>query len=564
MNSSRTATIGSQIAANSDDTVLSVDGEVIPLLVLIVGFGARLFEAWRYFLNPDEALHYLLASQNSLSLTYKAALTNAHPPLLILVIHYWRWLGQSELMLRMPSVLAGTACCWLTYLWLRQIVDRSTGLVGLLVLALSPTMIGLSAEVRQYALLLFFISACLYCSEQAFERNSAAWMGLFSLSLYGALLVHYSSFLFAFAMGVYMLARLYRYTHRPKLAAAWAAGQTGGVALAAYYLFTHVLPLSKTGMLSGGYDTWLHKSVYHVGETNVLLFAGTQTLRVFTFLVSHGFVGALALLAFLTGLVLLLRNKVSLNKEGPTPRQLALLLGLPFLVNCAAAFARQYPYGGTRHAAFLTVFAASGAAIGLTGWRPSRVWIKPLVIALALVFCNFFPAPPPAIRPRNQNRVLMERAVDGLRQLARPGATIVAAYQSGLLLGYYGCRHGVVQVFPPLHQFAEADCNGYRVITTIPSKWKFYADDFPNQLSEMAKIYNLAPGSKVWLFDAGWISDSAPALIHDRRVGCASTRTFGENIFVCEVTVGEGKAGTSQDVTQGHTIESADSPAISL
>ena len=542
MNSPRAATAGSQFAPASNKTYLSIDGELLLLLVLIVGFGARLFEAWRYFLNPDEALHNLLASQSSLSLTYKAALTNAHPPLLILVIHYWRWLGQSELMLRMPSVLAGTACCWLTYLWLRQIVGRSTGFVGLLLLALSPTMIRLSAEVRQYSLLLFFISACLYCSEQAFKRNSAGWMALFSLSLYGALLVHYSSFIFALVMGVYMLVRLYPYRHRLGLFTIWAVGQIGGVALAAYYYFTHVVPVRQTGMLSGGYDTWLRKSVYHASENNVVTFAATQTLRVFTFLLSHGFLGTLALLAFLTGLVLLLRNKVSLNEEGPTARQLAVLLGLPFLVNYAAALAGQYPYGGTRHAAFLTIFAASGAAIGLTAWTPARVWIRPLVVALALTFCNFFPAPPPAIRPRNQTRILMERAVDALRQSAPPGATIVAAYQSGLLLGYYGCGHGVVQVFPPFHRFAEADCDGYRVITTIPSTWKFYANDLPGDLSAMAETYNLAPGSKIWLFDAGWISDSAPALIHDRQVGCSSTRTFGDDIFICELTVGEGNA----------------------
>lgn len=552
MNFSRPA-IGSQSAPTSSNRFLSARGESLPLVILIAGFGARLFEAWRYFLNPDEALHYLLASQSSLSLTYKAALTNAHPPLLILVIHYWRLLGQSELVLRLPSVLAGTACCWLTYLWLRRIVDRSTAFVGLLLLALSPTMIHLSAEVRQYALLLFFISACLYCSEQAFKRKSAAWMALFCLALYGALLVHYSSFIFALVMGFYMLVRLYPYTSRAQLFTIWAAGQIGGVALAAYYYLTHVVPLSKTNMVQGGYDTYLRKSVYHAGETNVVKFAATQTLRVFTLLLSHGFLGTLALLAFLIGFVLLLRNKVSLNEEGPTARQVALLLGLPFLVNYAAALAGQYPYGATRHAAFLTIFAASGVAIGLSAWRPSRVWIKPLLVALALVFCNLFPAPPPAIRPRNQTRILMERAVDALRESAPPGATIVAAYQSGLLLGYYGCGHGVVQVFPPFRQFAEADCDGYRVITTIPSTWKFYANDLPDELSAIAKTYNLASGTKVWLFDAGWISDSAPALIHDRRVGCSAARSFGDDIFICELTIGEGNAGKSEEGTRAGT-----------
>src|SRR5579864_8877597 len=156
MNLPRAETVGSQLVPTSIHRLLSVEGDSLPLIALVVGLGARLFEAWRYFLNPDEALHNLLASQGSLSLAYKAALTNAHPPLLILVLYYWRWLGQSELMLRMPSVLAGTACCWLTYLWLRQIVDRSAAFIGLLLLTLSPTMIGLSAEVRQYSLLLFF------------------------------------------------------------------------------------------------------------------------------------------------------------------------------------------------------------------------------------------------------------------------------------------------------------------------------------------------------------------------------------------------------------------------
>jgi hypothetical protein len=542
MNSSHADSTTSQSTLSSDTAFVSLDRELLPLLALVVGFGARLFEAWRYFLNPDEALHNLLASQGSLTLAYKAALTNAHPPLLILVIHYWRWLGQSELTLRLPSVLAGTACCWLTYLWLREIADHHTAFLGLILLALSPTMIHLSAEVRQYALLLFFISACLYCSELALKRNSTAWMALFSLALYGSLLTHYSSFMFAIVMGVYILVRLYPYKNRV-IFIHWTFGQIGGLLLAGYYLLTHLLPLSQTNMLQAEYDTYLRKSVYHPGKTNVVTFAATQTLRVFTFLLSHGFLGTVALIVFLAGLVLLLRNQVWLNKRGPTPRQLALLLSLPFVVNYAAALARQYPYGGTRHAAWLTIFAASGVAIGLSTWTPARVWIKPLVVAFALVLCNFFPAPPPLIRPRNQTRILMERAVSALRDPAPVGATILADYESGLLLGYYACGHGVVQVFPPLHQFDMADCNGYRVISTAPSEWKFYAKSLPGDLSAMANTYGLAPGSKVWLFDAGWITDSAPAIIHDRKIGCTSPRLFGENIALCELTIQEGKAG---------------------
>ena len=80
---------------------------LLPLLVLAGGLLARLYEAWAYFLNPDEALHNLLASQTSLVLSYKAALTNAHPPLLIFVLYYWRLLGQSELMLALALGFGG-------------------------------------------------------------------------------------------------------------------------------------------------------------------------------------------------------------------------------------------------------------------------------------------------------------------------------------------------------------------------------------------------------------------------------------------------------------------------
>ena len=157
--------------------------DLAPLLVLAAGFAARLALALGSFLNPDEALHDLLASQASLGLAYRAALTNAHPPLLILVLYYWRSLGQSELMLRLPSVLAGTACCWLVYRWLEQVTDRSTAFIGLLLFCFAPALVELSAEVRQYALLLFFASACLYLAERALREDSWLLMGLFSLSL---------------------------------------------------------------------------------------------------------------------------------------------------------------------------------------------------------------------------------------------------------------------------------------------------------------------------------------------------------------------------------------------
>jgi hypothetical protein len=527
----------------------------LPLFVLAGGLLARLYEAWGYFLNPDEALHNLLASQTSLVLSYKAALTNAHPPLLILVLYYWRSLGQSEFMLRMPSVLLGTACCWMTYRWLKLVTDRSTALIGLLLLAFSPALIELSAEVRQYAMLLFFMSSCLYLSERALRENSSFRMVLFSLSLCGALLTHYSALIFAFTVGVYMLIRLSPYGERIRLVAVWGAGQIAALALASYFLITHVAELKRRGMAQGIAETWLRKSIFHPGENHVLVFIAAQTLRVFTYLLSHGVGGTLALLAFLVGIVSLLRWKRTSSEERPSPRELVLLLGLPFAMNCGAALAGLYPYGGTRHNAFLALFALSGAAIGLSVRTPAREWIKPLIVVTCLMVCNFFPAPPPLIRPRNHRRVSMEQAMNYLLRSAPPGSLVLADHESGLLLGYYACDHGVVQIFPPFVPLAKAQCGAYTVFTPPPDKWKYYADDLSREVADAAATYHLSPGTKIWLFDAGWIVDSTPALRRQlQQLGCSAPQSFGENILLSQCAVGEkvdqARASTSQDATR--------------
>jgi len=510
----------------------------LPILIVAAGFVARIIPASRLFLNPDEALHILLASQSSVSRAWAATLTNAHPPLLILVLYYWRWLGHSELWLRLPSVLAGTAACWLFYQWLKLVSDRFTTLLGLLLACFAPSLILLSAEIRQYALLLFFIAACLYFSERAVQKDSPGLMAVFSLSLCGALLTHYSALMFAFAIGIYMLVRMFPY-RQGALFWTWACGQFVGIAIAAYFLLTHIPRLRETGMVRADLESYLRKAVFHPGERNPLEFVAAQTLRVFTYVFSHGLIGTLMLLAFVGGLVWLLRNKPTDGEPsvaGPSPREVALLLALPFVVNWAVSLAGLYPLGATRHSAFLAPFVIAGAALGLSR-LPGGPQLKALAVVLALAICNLFPAPPPPIRAKDQSAALMKDAVAYLRASAPAGSAILTDYESGLLLGYYFCGHGVVQVFPPQLPIARTGCGQYAVIATSFRDWKFAADTFPAQFAAANKLRT--PGTEVWLFYAGWINDSAPALKKElEQFGCPTPRAFGENILVCRLAAG--------------------------
>src|SRR5438552_9755099 len=80
----------------------------IPALLVAAGFLWRVWLAHATFFNTDEAWHYSVANQHLLLATYRASLTLAHPPLLVFILYFWRCLGTSDLMLRLPGVLAGT------------------------------------------------------------------------------------------------------------------------------------------------------------------------------------------------------------------------------------------------------------------------------------------------------------------------------------------------------------------------------------------------------------------------------------------------------------------------
>src|SRR5260370_36891821 len=103
--------------------------DLAAIFITLLGFLFRLWTASGTFLNPDEALHFRLANQASLALAYKASLTASHPPLLTFLLYFWRAFGTSELWLRQPSVLAGTAFCWMFYYWLGKAAGHTARFV---------------------------------------------------------------------------------------------------------------------------------------------------------------------------------------------------------------------------------------------------------------------------------------------------------------------------------------------------------------------------------------------------------------------------------------------------
>jgi hypothetical protein len=511
----------------------------VPWALLAAGFLARLLQARAVFLNPDEALHYLLSVQPSLALTYQATLTTAHPPLLIVLLHYWSMLGTSEWMLRLPSVLAGTAFCGVTFLWLERVTDRTTALIGLALLLFSPALIYLSAEVRQYALLQFFAACSLYFLERGVGERSPRLMLYSSLALYLALLCHYSAFLFALTLGLYAMLRMRSAKSPLGVVAAWIVGQTVALAEVGFLLVSHVSLLKARGAPQAIADSYLRESIYHPAEDRAVAFVAKNSLRFFHYLFSQGAVGTVGLLLFIVGVALLVRGgKLSQDGAQPASRLLGLLLAFPLVFNCGAALFALYPFGGTHHDSYLAGFAMAGIAVALARWKVPNQWVKPLTIAVVLAICNLLPSPTGQyIRATDQDRKWMSQSVQALQSLP-PGSVIFTDDQGGLLLSYYLCHGLVTQVQRPFQPFQNSPCGTHRVIALSPNEWIFQATTFPGDLHAMQRAHSLPSGSTVWLFQAGWLVDKEEQLqaVFQQFNGGAAEK-WGRNILLKPVVL---------------------------
>lgn len=509
------------------------------LFVLVgIGFLLRLRLAWLTFLNPDEALHYFLSHQPSLRLAYQASLTTAHPPLMILFLHCWSLLSTSEFSLRLPFVIAGTLFCWVMFLWVRKVASGQAAWLTLVMFLLLPSLIALSAEIRQYSLLLFFAACCLYwleCGLQNNDAHSVRWIAFSAAALYLALLTHYSAMIFAAAVGVYALLRLPRKRHAVNLTAAWITGQAGALAICVFLYETQISKLRRSGIASEIAATWLRSSIFQHGQDHFVPFAATKTLRLFRYFFSQGTIGVVGFGLFLVAIVVLLRT----NNRGDITsgkRALAILLAAPFLIALALAIAGIYPYGGTRHDVLLSVFAIPGIAIGLDRLPIARAtrsvtFVKAVFLTAALVICTLFPSPAgPYIQPNNQRHELMRQTISHLSSLPQDSLLFTDA-QGSMVLNYYLCDQEMALPFTPEHSLLKLHCGRFFVLTSMATQAGFDRDEFPDLLR---RVWQEAPNeATLYLFQSGWIDDQEEDWLTELRGLGGKPRNFGPNILLC-------------------------------
>jgi hypothetical protein len=476
----------------------------LALGIVAAAFTLRLFYAYGCYLNPDEALHFSVARPSSWHGAYGASLWVSHPPLFILVLHGILFLGRTELVLRLPSLIGGTAALWFTFAWLRRSFGEVAALSGLVFMALSPVAISASTEVRQYGLLLCFVCGALYATERMFSDRSAGWAIVQGVLLVGALLTHYIALLVIAAIGVCVVLRLLSEGAPRRVLFTFVACQLVLAGALVWLYFSQV----RTMLVPGGIIdmSYLRANYYLKGQETLLGFAWRMLSRTFGYAVGFRRLALIPLSLFVAGLVAIATGRTK------AARLTAVLVVSPFVVGFAAGLLHVFPFAGSRHQAYLLPFLAAGISASLA-WVDRRVAVCLLLAGVVIA------APLWVILavPDNNRRILrksdISEAIQYVHQMIPVGSTLFVDGSTRAELEYYLARNDQELDAARTKPMAEW-LGGYRVVVPKHFVWLFLPDEVFEQVNESAQALHVPSGDSLWIFSTAWGPSLASRLPH--------------------------------------------------
>ncbi len=141
------------------------------IFTLLLATFLRLFQLGNTSLWFDEAMD-LVATPKSFLLLFKSL------PLYNISSHFWGNFANTELILRMPSVIFNLISILLIYYFTLQIFNKKTGLISAFLLSISPFHIHYSQEFRMYSLLAMLSLLSVYFLRLSLSRrNNKFWVG---------------------------------------------------------------------------------------------------------------------------------------------------------------------------------------------------------------------------------------------------------------------------------------------------------------------------------------------------------------------------------------------------
>jgi Dolichyl-phosphate-mannose-protein mannosyltransferase len=456
--------------------------ELAAFLAVVTVFVIRFIATSDRYLSPDEALHVETAGAADLIQAYQNSQFLAHPPLFILLLRFWLRAGRSEFFLRSLPAILGVGFLWSLRQWGGSLLGKVGGAMTLLVVGLSTSFLALFAEVRQYSLFLFLSVASLALLEDAFQKHSSSRMVGSALLLYLAVLSHYAAIFVTVSAFVYAAIRFWSSPPSRSLLVTWLVCQIGAAGLYGFLYVTQVTRLQGTEAVA--VEGWIHAGIFNQNRGKAAGFLVRQSFSLFRYLFGSPVAAIVALGFAAVGiLVLALGRKPS-----------AVLLVLPGLIGAVAGLARLYPFGGTRHSAYVLPFV--GAAFGAAAAKFQEKWSPALFVSGAAVVPLLFGTPDWSSPAHSLPQ--MRAAIASLQRAVPPGGLLLADNRTRLVLRYYLVEE---------ESGARSVRNSYRIVR-YPA-WASRPEKLAAEVRRIVETHRLSAGKRFWLARLG--SDYDPS-----------------------------------------------------
>jgi len=322
------------------------DPRLTLVAIVFLGVALRLSEVATRDLWEDEA-YSVRISESAVPDIVERSISDTHPPLYYLVLHYWTALfGDSEFAVRAPSIIFGAATIVAVYAVGRLLASAKAALLAALLVALSTFHLNYSIEARMYSMLAFLATASFYffivCRRNPSRRSSIGYFvasaALIYTHVYGLfILIAQNAFVFTHLVVVQAGCEKWRSTYR-----SWAPAQ---LALIVVFLPWLIVMIGQVGTeIEGRAAAKLDPEVFSEPSARQVL----DTLRFYAGgWAGLALLGVLGLLTLAPGLNLSSwRSRTRGTEHGPPPSErqlgasvvlLSLWLASPILLPFVAS-----------------------------------------------------------------------------------------------------------------------------------------------------------------------------------------------------------------------------------
>lgn len=183
----------------------------VAVFVLLLGLAGTgfLVELGRSSLFLDEVYSWNASRGDVSSMVDALRYAEVTPPLYYLVLHGWIQLtgGESETLLRLPSVLAGVALVGATY-WLGALFGgRRAAVVAGSLATLSPLVLLYAQQVRSYIFVMLLVALAAAAAVQGTRDGSRRMLVMAAVCALLAICMHYTAILVLGPLGVWLFTR---------------------------------------------------------------------------------------------------------------------------------------------------------------------------------------------------------------------------------------------------------------------------------------------------------------------------------------------------------------------